>query len=174
MKKTKGFTLIELLIVVAIIGLISTLASVALNTARQKSRDVKRVADIRQIQVALEMYFQENQTYPEVLNWEGLGFGNFVCLDGTDWRAAGACTTPLFIGNVPADPMSPKILPIQASNPFEYRYSQLDTWDDDCYIIQIYLEVSAGDLGGDLFWYFDPNSYASDPSGGTIPGELCT
>ncbi len=66
MKKTnqRGFTLIELLVVIAIIGLLSTLAVVALNNARQKSRDAKRVADIKQIQTALEMYYNECDAYP--------------------------------------------------------------------------------------------------------------
>jgi len=60
----KGFTLIELLVVIAIIGLLSTLAIVALNSARQKSRDAKRVADIKQIQTALEIYYNDEFEYP--------------------------------------------------------------------------------------------------------------
>jgi len=64
MKKQKGFTLIELLVVIAIIGLLSTLAVVALNNARQKSRDTRRVADIKQIQTALELYYNDCNGYP--------------------------------------------------------------------------------------------------------------
>jgi len=60
----KGFTLIELLVVIAIIGLLSTLAVVSLNNARQKSRDAKRVSDIKQIQTALELYFADQNSYP--------------------------------------------------------------------------------------------------------------
>ncbi|MFA5247771.1 MAG: prepilin-type N-terminal cleavage/methylation domain-containing protein [Patescibacteria group bacterium] len=61
----KGFTLIELLVVIAIIGLLSTLSVVALGSARQKSRNAKRVADIKQIQTALELYFNDNTIYPD-------------------------------------------------------------------------------------------------------------
>ena len=64
MKKRKGFTLIELLVVIAIIGLLSTLAVVALNNARQKSRDAKRVSDVKQMSTALELYFADNNGYP--------------------------------------------------------------------------------------------------------------
>ena len=60
----KGFTLIELLVVVAIIGLLSTLSIVALNTARAKARDARRVSDIKQIQTALELYYNDNASYP--------------------------------------------------------------------------------------------------------------
>ena len=62
--KKKGFTLIELLVVIAIIGLLSTLAVIALNNARQKSRDAKRVADVKQLQTALEMYYNQYNSYP--------------------------------------------------------------------------------------------------------------
>jgi len=65
--KKKGFTLIELLVVIAIIGLLSTLSVVALNSARQKSRDAKRVADVKQIQTALELYYNDNNGYPSAL-----------------------------------------------------------------------------------------------------------
>ncbi len=65
MKKTKqGFTLIELLVVIAIIGLLSTLSIVALNSARAKSRDARRVSDIKQMQTALELFYNEAGFYP--------------------------------------------------------------------------------------------------------------
>ena len=60
----KGFTLIELLVVIAIIGLLSTLSILALNTARARSRDARRVADVKQIQTALEMYYNDAGSYP--------------------------------------------------------------------------------------------------------------
>ncbi len=65
MKKNKqGFTLIELLVVIAIIGLLSTLSIVALNQARARSRDARRLADVKQIQTALEMYYNDQGSYP--------------------------------------------------------------------------------------------------------------
>lgn len=69
MKKQQGFTLIELLVVIAIIGLLSTLAVVALNNARQKSRDAKRVSDIKQVQTALELYYNDANSYPTTLTF---------------------------------------------------------------------------------------------------------
>lgn len=68
MKKNKqGFTLIELLVVIAIIGLLSTLSIVALNQARARSRDARRLADVKQIQTALEMYYNDNYAYPDTV-----------------------------------------------------------------------------------------------------------
>jgi len=63
-KNKSGFTLIELLVVIAIIGLLSTLSVIALNTARARARDAKRVADVKEIQIALEMYYNDQGAYP--------------------------------------------------------------------------------------------------------------
>jgi uncharacterized protein (TIGR02145 family)/prepilin-type N-terminal cleavage/methylation domain-containing protein len=65
----KAFTLIELLVVIAIIGILATIAVVALQQARQSARDSKRIADIKQIQTALELYYNYNSEYPtEITN----------------------------------------------------------------------------------------------------------
>ncbi len=61
----RGFTLIELLVVIAIIGLLSTLSVVALNSAREKARNARRVSDVKQVQTALELYFNDVGRYPD-------------------------------------------------------------------------------------------------------------
>lgn len=65
--KQEGFTVIELLVVISIIGLLSATILVSLNSARQKSRDARRLADVRQILNALELYYADNFAYPDQL-----------------------------------------------------------------------------------------------------------
>jgi uncharacterized protein (TIGR02145 family)/prepilin-type N-terminal cleavage/methylation domain-containing protein len=68
MKKNKtGFTLIEIIVVVFIIGMIISFVVVSFSTPRQKSRDVKRISDITQLQIALNTYRQFEGSYPESL-----------------------------------------------------------------------------------------------------------
>ena len=64
LKANKGFTLIELLVVIAIIGMLSSVVLASLNSAREKARDAKRIADLREIEKALELYFDDNGEYP--------------------------------------------------------------------------------------------------------------
>lgn len=64
-KNKRGFTLIELLVVIAIIGILASVVLASLNTAREKSRDAKRISDVKQLQLALELYFDSSTTgYP--------------------------------------------------------------------------------------------------------------
>lgn len=62
--RKNGFTLIELLVVIAIIAVLSSIVISSLSTARSKARDSSRVAQIRQIQTQLDMYFDANGVYP--------------------------------------------------------------------------------------------------------------
>ena len=62
--KARGFTLIELLVVIAIIGLLASIVSTALSNARLKSRDARRLTDIKQAKTGLDLYFSSGGGYP--------------------------------------------------------------------------------------------------------------
>ena len=106
-KNKQGFTLIELLVVIAIIGLLSTLSILALNQARARARDAKRVADVKQIQTALEMYFNDNNKYPGLTS----------------------DLAPTYIGIVPTPPVPPDttLCSLDAGTTNAYAYSSAGT-----------------------------------------------
>src|SRR3989442_5482216 len=66
-RSAAGFTLIELLIVVAIIGLIAAIAIPNLQSAMNKAKQSRTLADMKAIGNALESYAVENNTYPKGL-----------------------------------------------------------------------------------------------------------
>lgn len=60
-----GFTLIELLVVIAIIALLMALLAPALGQAREAAREVLCASNVRQINLAMELYLQDHRdTYP--------------------------------------------------------------------------------------------------------------
>lgn len=61
---SSGFTLIELLVVVTIIGILSTIVVTNLKSTRGRARDAKRMADLRQINLAMELYYDTRGAYP--------------------------------------------------------------------------------------------------------------
>lgn len=66
-----GFTLVELLVVMAIIGLLASVVVVSTNVMRKKARDSRRIADLKQTQVAIELYYQYNGRYPPSCKGDG-------------------------------------------------------------------------------------------------------
>lgn len=116
-KNQKGFTLIELLVVIAIIGFIASLVIVALTNARIRSRNSKRVADIRQIISALELYYANCNSYPvsaSTITLDstyklysgtaancGTNLGNNAANGGIGTTAGGT----IYIGTMPAAPL---------------------------------------------------------------------
>lgn len=64
---TRAFTIIELLVVIAIISLLTGIIMTNLTSAKAKARDAKRVSDMGQIQLALELYFDRCGEYPDQL-----------------------------------------------------------------------------------------------------------
>lgn len=61
---SRGFTLIELLVVIAIIGILSSIVLASLNSARVKGKDAARMADVKSLKTAMELYYDNNGGYP--------------------------------------------------------------------------------------------------------------
>jgi len=137
-EKGAGFTLIELLVVIAIIGLLATLAVISLNNARAKSRDAKRVSDIRQVQTALELYFSDNDLYPPgaggVLGGTSGSF-QVLCDSAAGWQANTTGCGAVYMPDVPENP---------TPNGADYIYTQVGGGDD--YTVTFTLESGTGSL----------------------------
>jgi general secretion pathway protein G len=94
MKTARGFTLIELLVVISIIGILATLLSANLNSARSRARDAQRKSDMKSLGTALRLYFNDKGAYP--------ASNYFDSLWGSTWAENG--TT--YMNTVPKDPLS--------------------------------------------------------------------
>ena len=79
LKWRKGFTLIELLVVISIISLLSSIVLATLNSTRAKARDAVRKSDLLQIKMALDLYYNDHESYPLAYPqaWGGVSTG--VC-----------------------------------------------------------------------------------------------
>ena len=142
MRKTAlGFTLIELLVVISIIGILATLVAADLNSARSRARDTERKSDLKNIQTALRLYYNDYGSYP-ASNSSGdiLGCGTSgtsACTWGSEW-AAGPANKIIYMPVLPADPSSVQ------------TYFYLQGADTDSYTISACLENASDTSGKNL------------------------
>jgi len=125
MIKNKGFTLIELLVVVAVLGLLAAIVLFSVDGVRSKSRDTRRVADMRSVQEGLAMYHNDNQTYPI--------FDGYIT--GSDIMSV-ALKNNGSMNGVPTDPVN------DLMGGVTYKYYYQSTQGND-YVIEYYLETDS-------------------------------
>jgi len=111
----KGFTLIELLVVIAIIGILSSVVLASLNDARAKARDTKRLSDMHQMQIALELYYNSFGSYPN---------SDFAGCGGWDSSGNGTFITPLVSNNFLPINLLDSTVNDNCGNYAYYRYSK--------------------------------------------------
>lgn len=66
MKRSKGFTLVELIVVIAILGVLTTIAVFNYLNVQRQARDDQRNSDTTTLAESLEQYFAKNGEYPSV------------------------------------------------------------------------------------------------------------
>ncbi len=118
MNSKKGFTLIEILIVIAIMGFLSSIVLVGMSGFRAKGRDAKRIAEMREVQNALELYFSAYGRYPTDTDWASL---STTILD------AG-----IGVNKMPVDPIN--------KDPYIYQYAPAVGNSPSSYILGAVLE----------------------------------
>ncbi|MGB6839210.1 MAG: type II secretion system protein [Microgenomates group bacterium] len=132
-KSKTGFTLIELLVVVSLIGVLATLVLANLNAARQRGRDAQRKGDLRNIQTALRIYYNDYDKYPNNMaaNIAGCGTGgSSICI----WGETFASDIQTYMSILADDPL-PNV---------SYYYEQIDA---DEYILRACLENKSDEKG---------------------------
>jgi prepilin-type N-terminal cleavage/methylation domain-containing protein len=78
----KGFTLIELVVVIGIMGVLYSIVFGSISESKARSRDGKRISDVKQLQLALSQYFDACNQYPATLdtaaNCVTVSFGQYI------------------------------------------------------------------------------------------------
>lgn len=98
-----GFTLVELLIVMTLISILASLVTVNLRSTQMRGRDAVRKADLRNIQTALRLYYNDFNSYPLS---SPVGGGAIVgCGGNCTWGQAWVRNNTTYMSILPDDPL---------------------------------------------------------------------
>ncbi|PID34864.1 MAG: hypothetical protein CR971_01050 [candidate division SR1 bacterium] len=96
-----GFTLIEMLIVIVIIGILAAAIVPKITGVLARARDTQRVADLRNVAMAVENYKMDYGEYPKLddCGWTSCGF---CTVFGDVKRLQGSVSN--YLSQIPSDP----------------------------------------------------------------------
>jgi Tfp pilus assembly protein PilE len=100
----RGVSKIEVLIIALIIGVLGLMAVVAVSTARARTRDAVRLSDVRSTQAALELYFNDANSYPVTTEALPLGGSAAGCLNEDGFTSTCGGAASIYLDIVPTTP----------------------------------------------------------------------
>lgn len=106
-KLSGGFTLIEILIVVAIIAILMGSVLIGFPQAQKQGRDARRLSDLHQVQVGLQLYYAKCGYYPGSAQ-AGSSCGSFSQLSSWSNMANAIIGSNIGVKQIPNDPSSGK------------------------------------------------------------------
>ena len=116
-----GLSLIEILVVIAMIGILISIAVPLYDNALKKGRDSRRKKDIAQIQNALQLYYLDYKTYPPGLPGQNFGWAGEIeggiCSFPGNGDVKDALINGGYIQTLPQDPLNPV---------YHYVYNKVD------------------------------------------------
>jgi prepilin-type N-terminal cleavage/methylation domain-containing protein len=132
-RKQKGFTLVEIILVTVIIAILAGTVISVINIPRiqARSRDSRRVGDIKRMQTALELHFADNRSYPDF---------------STSWvevNTAGFSTAMAsYISDTPQDPRNGESSGVSCFGSGNYGYWYRTTAGGATYVLGTIVEMA--------------------------------
>lgn len=142
-----GFTTVELILALALIALVTAFSAIAVNAARSTQRDAVRLSNVRQVQAALEQFFNETNAYPAGAAIP-LGDGSSTaCLDEAGFAATCGSAGRTFLRVVPGTIAKGLDGLSMCGTPARDAFCYLQTQEGDSYRIQFELEKALAEVG---------------------------
>lgn len=157
-----GFMLIELLVVISIIGLIASMVLAAVNNARAKARDTRRLTDVDTISKAIALYRLSNNDWP----FTSLSPKFSYVVSGVQVTDTFATSADTYLGNLGAfswSSLEQKLAPYIPTLPKDPGGPALSNGNPPQYYY-----VEHGDASGQpmtLYWDPDACTYRLSPPG---------
>lgn len=144
-RSVTGFTIVELLIVIVVIAILAAISVVAFTGVQARARDSGRIAKVKDLAKALELYKVDNGRYPAILDGHGV---ETSC--GSQTENWGQCDRMKHLTDA-VDPYI-KIDPTSLSNAtqgnYYYFYNSSAANGNQTYGLMVYLEGNGGQSDG--------------------------
>lgn len=154
-----GFTIVELLIVIVVIGILAAITIVAYNGVQAKARDSTRIAKVKSIAKAIDLYYVDNGKYPPIQDGNG---SESACGSQTDnW---GHCDRNKILADslVSYIKIDPTSLSNATQGNYYYHYTSQSSDNYQTYGLMVYLEGNSGQ--GDGGYYANAYEVGPKPS----------
>lgn len=151
-KLNSGWTLAEFVIACTIVIILASITLTYFEGARQKARDAQRRTDLKRLALALDLYYNANQSFPST---SGAWWANCSSSAGGPHGTSGATgwipnLAPTYIGVLPLDPktLNPNGCYWYRSDGINYKIEAYGTIESICPVPTTDTMYNSVDQGG--------------------------